>query len=382
MSRKTRKLIWSAPLVAVLAVAGALAIIVALAPNQAQADHIDLPGAVTGLTATADGKTAVNLKWTPPTDGGAVDSYRIDLSADGQAWTTHVANTGSTSNTYRDTMGIKAGGSDRYYRVFAMNSSGTGPVSNTAGPVIAEAAGAPSAVKGLVVRATGQKTIELTWNAPEDDGGTPIENYLIYYAPTLAGVEGITPQPPTANDAVDPSAGVGVAKTDDDTRRYVHEVDTVGATVWFRVYAYNGSAFSQSAAETRSSGTLPLTDPDPPTELIALQEVGATRNVRLYWYWPASNGGRDIDGFKIERRGPTGGWEVLADTDDDNFPETANVPTPTVSADYVDTTIAADGTYRYRVSAITGFGDEDTAKVSGTSNEVSIAVTERAAVPS
>ena len=34
MSRKTRKLIWSAPLVAVLAVAGALAIFVALAPNE------------------------------------------------------------------------------------------------------------------------------------------------------------------------------------------------------------------------------------------------------------------------------------------------------------------------------------------------------------
>ena len=37
MSRKTRKLIWSAPLVAVLAVAGALALFVALSPNGAQA---------------------------------------------------------------------------------------------------------------------------------------------------------------------------------------------------------------------------------------------------------------------------------------------------------------------------------------------------------
>ena len=33
MSRKTRKLIWSAPLVAVLAVAGALAMFVALGPG-------------------------------------------------------------------------------------------------------------------------------------------------------------------------------------------------------------------------------------------------------------------------------------------------------------------------------------------------------------
>ena len=51
MSRKTRKLIWSAPLVAVLAVAGALALFVALSPGGAQADHVELPGPVTGLSA-------------------------------------------------------------------------------------------------------------------------------------------------------------------------------------------------------------------------------------------------------------------------------------------------------------------------------------------
>ena len=51
MSRKTRKLIWSAPLVAVLAVAGALALFVALAPGAAQAEHEELPGPVTGLKA-------------------------------------------------------------------------------------------------------------------------------------------------------------------------------------------------------------------------------------------------------------------------------------------------------------------------------------------
>ena len=37
MSRKTRKLIWSAPLVAVLAVVGALAIFAAMAPSNAAA---------------------------------------------------------------------------------------------------------------------------------------------------------------------------------------------------------------------------------------------------------------------------------------------------------------------------------------------------------
>ena len=47
MSRKTRKLIWSVPLVAVLAVAGALAIFATLAPGAVCAErparHTDRP---------------------------------------------------------------------------------------------------------------------------------------------------------------------------------------------------------------------------------------------------------------------------------------------------------------------------------------------------
>ena len=68
MSRKTRKLIWSAPLVAVLAVAGALAIFVMLVPDEAaaheRAGH-GPPAAVTGL----DAATAANDSATPDIDG-------------------------------------------------------------------------------------------------------------------------------------------------------------------------------------------------------------------------------------------------------------------------------------------------------------------------
>ena len=55
MSRKTRKLIWSAPLVAVLAVAViTLAIFVALSPNEVAAHEEAMhgaPGPVSGLSA-------------------------------------------------------------------------------------------------------------------------------------------------------------------------------------------------------------------------------------------------------------------------------------------------------------------------------------------
>ena len=35
------------------------------------------PGAVTGVTATAGGRTSANVTWSAPASGGTVTSYRI-----------------------------------------------------------------------------------------------------------------------------------------------------------------------------------------------------------------------------------------------------------------------------------------------------------------
>ena len=135
MSRKTRKLIWSAPLVAVLAVAGALAIFMTLTPNEASAQQMDLPGMVQDVqvTAYADGvpEEQLELTWSAPTDGGSVDSYRIDISMDGDRWMSHVPN-------HRDSelrlvySGLESE-QTRHFRVFAVNRYGTGPGSDDSG---------------------------------------------------------------------------------------------------------------------------------------------------------------------------------------------------------------------------------------------------------
>ena len=86
-----------------------------------------LPGAPTGLTATADGETGIDLSWTAPGDdgGGDITGYRIEVSEDGgSAWTDLVADTGSADTTHPHT-GLSAG-STRHYRVSAINPVGTG----------------------------------------------------------------------------------------------------------------------------------------------------------------------------------------------------------------------------------------------------------------
>ena len=139
------------------------------------------PSAPTGLTATADGQTEIDLSWRPPSDdGGAnITGYRIEMSTDGSNWSDLQANTGSTNTSYSHT-GLTAG-STRHYRVSAINSAGTGPASNVddatteSAPVVTE----PSAPTGLTATADGQTEIDLSWRAPSDDGGANITGYRI-----------------------------------------------------------------------------------------------------------------------------------------------------------------------------------------------------------
>ena len=88
------------------------------------------PGAPTGLTATADGQTQIDLSWSAPSDDGGADitGYKIEVSINGSSWSGLVANTGSTATTYSHTN--LTAGSTQYYRVSAINSAGTGAVSN------------------------------------------------------------------------------------------------------------------------------------------------------------------------------------------------------------------------------------------------------------
>ena len=88
------------------------------------------PGAPTGLTATADGQTRIDLSWTAPSDdgGATITGYKVEVSTNGSSWSNLVANTRSTSASY--THSGLAAGSTRQYRVSAINSAGTSTASN------------------------------------------------------------------------------------------------------------------------------------------------------------------------------------------------------------------------------------------------------------
>ena len=176
MNRKTRKLIWSAPLLAVLAIAAALAIFAGQPPGSAQADGA--PGPVTGLNASDVGRHHIELSWTAPATG-TVTGYRIDMSSDGFVWMLHTDDTGSDATSSKVE---ELDAATRYYfRVYALNGDHTGPLSirplNIS--VMTSPAVAPDVVTGLTATDDLKNMITLTWQQPAYNGGAEVARYCI-----------------------------------------------------------------------------------------------------------------------------------------------------------------------------------------------------------
>ena len=89
------------------------------------------PGAPTGLAATANGPSQIDLAWTAPasTGGSAITGYKIEVSPDGSSWSDLVADTASPDTAYAH-MGLDPA-TTHHYRVSAINAVGTSAASDS-----------------------------------------------------------------------------------------------------------------------------------------------------------------------------------------------------------------------------------------------------------
>lgn len=125
------------------------------------------PSVPAGLNAAAS-KTSISLTWNPSTDNVGVAGYNIYRN--GQLLI-YIAN-----ETYYDDAGVTVG-TEYYYEISALDSSGNESALSTKTLAIIPTAGAPSTPTGLA--ATASKTsIFLIWNPSTDDVG--VAGYKVY----------------------------------------------------------------------------------------------------------------------------------------------------------------------------------------------------------
>ena len=151
----------------------------------------------------------------------------------------------------------------------------------------------PSAPRTAVATATGSSgQIRLTWYAPLTNGGSAITDYVIQRSAN--GGSGWT----TIADGVNTSTTYTVNGLANGTRYH------------FRVYARNAIGSSPAGNVTTATPVNALTAP---RSLVAVP-TNVSRQLRLTWTAPLSNGGRAITDYLIQRssNGSTG-WTTIAD---------------------------------------------------------------------
>ena len=291
------------------------------------------PGAPRNLTAAAVG-TAINLNWDEPfpTPGKTISGYQVNVSTNDGRNFLFLTNTSATETEYRHS-GLPVGAT-RHYEVRALYSDGTlGPPAYTNATTVAT--GIPGAPQNLRATAAGPTVIDVDWDAPASDGGSPITSYEVSVSADGGGSWG-SPQTTVLTE-------------------YEHRGLAAGVTRHYRVRARNASAvgpWTSAVSATTSTGT----PPGPPRDLTATAVSSSA--IDLSWSPPGSGGSSAITGYRIERSSTrTGGWGEIED-------DTGNTRTT-----YRDTGLSPNTTYYYRVSAINSFATGDPSNVDDATTE-------------
>ncbi len=295
----------------------------------------DQPGAPTGLTARANGTDRIVLSWTRPTnEGDGITGYRIEVSPDGNSWTTRATVTGRNTTTYTHS-GLTPG-TTRHYRVYAISSAGEGPASNVDDATTD--IGRPSAPLALSATAVGQNSIRLAWSAPNDDGGAPITRYRVEVSRTG-------------------TSGWLLVTSNNRSTTYTHTGLNPGSRRYYRVAAINSEGtgpFSRVA-----NAITDATTPSAPTGLVATAH-GRTQ-INLSWRTPLIDGGARITGYRIE---------VSSDGGSNWTTRVGN--TGTIATTYIHRGLSPATTRHYRVYAINSAGTGPASNVANATTDATV----------
>ena len=296
------------------------------------------PGQPRNPRARADGPTSITLTWErPASDGGApVTGYRIRAHGPTGTWITIRPNTGSAATSFTHT-GLEPATRHRY-QVAAINRVGAGAWSGEIATVTdPDLPGAPS---GLAARAAGTSRIDLSWTAPGNTGGAPIRGYRVEASDDGGATWRILRR--ATNSAATTFSDLNL---DPATTRH------------YRVAAINIAGVGPYSNAARA--TTEATPPDAPRGLGA--RADGTSRIDLSWRPPASDGGAQVTGYRIEVSDDAGvSWQDLV----------ANTRTTTTT--HAHTGLAPATTRHYRVAAINRIGGGDPSRVASATTDATV----------
>jgi fibronectin type 3 domain-containing protein len=172
------------------------------------------------------------------------------------------------------------------YNVSAINGIGEGPNSTD---VSTTPVTFPSAPRNLLAIA-GNGYINLYWDEPSDDGGSPITNYRIYRGESSGGESFLNEIPYNTY--------------------YIDSDVEYGVTYYYRISAINIAGVSALSEEVYA---IVKTVPTEPTDLGA---VSGDSHVNLTWNIPASDGASPITGYLVYRNNTSDGTIQIFDVGD------------------------------------------------------------------
>ncbi|MBI3640117.1 MAG: fibronectin type III domain-containing protein [Thaumarchaeota archaeon] len=234
------------------------------------------PNPPTDLTATTSSGTQINLSWNLPASNGGppVTGYKIQYHLDSGNFTNLVSNTGTTATGYFHT-GLSSG-HIYTYKVFAINSVGTSNSSNTASAVTIQVSSAPYPPTGLTANSVSPTSINLSWTAPQNTGGSTITGYTIEYKVGSGSYSVLVPNTNLAT--------------------YLHKGLTTGTTYTYRVSAINSIGTSVPSNEVSAVPSKTYI----PTGVTAVA-VSPTQ-IDLSWIPPSETFGQPISGYRIDQK--------------------------------------------------------------------------------
>ena len=241
-----------------------------------------LPNAPASITVSLYEQNALTLTWPSPTDTGigdtsiAITNYKLEVDKGyGDGFETLSE---QTTLNYKDS-GLIAGRTYKY-RVSAQSFLGYGPTSAEYSFIPVVKPSKPENPPRNDASLTTETEIHIEFDAVEDDGGSPITRYLIYY-----------------DDGLDGLFGSGVDNGLSLTYTYTGPPAVAGNTYRFKYAAENGQGVGEQSDEV---AILLAELPGAPQNFERIDETTLSAGIiRVKWEIPSSIGGTGITGYAV-----------------------------------------------------------------------------------